>query len=238
MYLAGYPLDRIGIDVMGPLNVTKDKNKYILVIGDYFTRWMEAYSLPSQHAEVVAEKLVHEFISRFGTPLEIHSDQGRNFESSLFKEVLKLLEIRKTRTTAYRPISNGLIERFNETLGRMIKKFVDSNRSNWDKHLDLLLAAYRATPHPASGYSPNMLMFGREVNTPSNILYPFPRPEEPETVHEYVSDLRNSLEVIYHTVRKNLFGTATKKGTMTAELWRMCTKGVTWCIRRKELEKS
>ena len=47
-------------------------------------------------------------------------------------------------------------------------------------------------------------MFGREVNIPSNILYPFPRPEEPETVHEYVSDLRNSLEVIYHTVRKNL----------------------------------
>ena len=86
----------------------------------------------------------------------------------------------------------------------MIKKFIDSNRSNWDKHLDLLIAAYRATPHPATGYSPNMLIFGREVNIPSNILYPFPRPEEPETVHEYVSDLRNSLEVIYHTVRKNL----------------------------------
>ena len=87
MYSAGYPLDRIAVDVMGPLNLTKDKNKYILVIGDYFTRWMEAYSLPNQHAEVVAEKLVHEFISRFGTPLEIHSDQGRNFESS--KEVAK-----------------------------------------------------------------------------------------------------------------------------------------------------
>ena len=85
MYLAGYPLGRIGIDVMEPLNVTEDKNKYILVIGDYFTRWMEAYSLPSQHAEVVAEKLVHQFISKFGRPLEIHSDQGRNFESSLKK---------------------------------------------------------------------------------------------------------------------------------------------------------
>ena len=203
-YMAGYPLDRIGIDVMGPLNVTKDKNKYILVIGDYFTRWMEAYSLPSQHAEVVAEKLVHEFISRLGTPLEIHSDQGRNFESSLFKEVLKLLEIKKTRTTAYRPISNGLIERFNETLGRMIKKFVDKNKTNWDKHLDLLLAAYRATPHPATGYSPNMLMFGREVNIPSNILYPFPRQEEPASVHEYVSELRDRLEETYHTVRENL----------------------------------
>ena len=90
-YVVGYPLNRIGIDVMGPLPLTKDQNKFILVIGDYFTRWMEAYSLPSQHAEIVAQKLVHEFISRFGTPLEIHSDQGRNFESQLFKEVLRLL---------------------------------------------------------------------------------------------------------------------------------------------------
>lgn len=204
LYLAGYPLDRLAVDVMGPMPLTKDKNKYILVIGDYFTRWMEAYSLPSQHAEVIAEKLVHEFIARFGTPLEIHSDQGRNFESALFKEVLKLLQIKKTRTTAYRPKSNGLIERFNSTLGRMIKKFVDHNKSNWDKHLNLLLAAYRSTIHPATGYSPNMLMFGRELNIPSDILYPFPRPEEPADVHEYVSDLRERLEDIYHTVRKNL----------------------------------
>ena len=158
---------------MGPLNLTKEKNKYILVIGDYFTRWMAAYSLPSQHAEVVTEKLVHEFISRFGMPLNIHSDQGRNFESSLFKEELKLLQIKKTSTTAYRPISNGLIERFNGTLGRMVKTFVDSNKTNWDKHLDLLLAAYRATPHPATGYSPNMLMFKREINIPSDTLFHF-----------------------------------------------------------------
>ena len=204
LYLAGYPLDRLAVDVMGPMPLTKDKNRYILVIGDYFTRWMEAYSLPSQHAEVIAEKLVHEFIARFGTPLEIHSDQGRNFESALFKEVLKLLQIKKTRTTAYRPKSNGLIERFNSTLGRMIKKFVDHNKSNWDKHLNLLLAAYRSTIHPATGYTPNMLMFGRELNIPSDILYPFPRPEEPADVHEYVSDLRERLEDIYHTVRKNL----------------------------------
>ena len=126
-------MDRIAVDVMGPMPLTKDGNRYILVIGDYFTRWTEAYSLPTQHADVVAEKLVHEFISRFGTPLEIHSDQGRNFESVLFKEVLKLLQIKKTRTTAYRPKSNGLIKKFNATLGRMIKKFVDHNKNNWDK---------------------------------------------------------------------------------------------------------
>ena len=203
-YLVGYPLDRLALDIMGPLPLTRDKNKFILVIGDYFTRWMEAYSLPSQHAENIAEKLVHEFISRYGTPYEIHTDQGRNFESQLFQEVLKLLEVKKTRTTAYRPSSNGLIERFNGTLGRMIKKFVDRNKSNWDKHLSLLLAAYRATPHPPTGYSPNFLMFGREVNIPSDILFPFPKPEAPSTVHEYACKLRDKLEQSYHLVRKNL----------------------------------
>ena len=70
--------------------------------------------------------------------------------------------------------------------------------------MDLLLAVYRATPHPATGYSPNMLMFGREVNIPSNILYPFPRQEEPASIHEYVSELRDRLEETYHTVRENL----------------------------------
>ena len=208
LYLAGYPMDRIAFDVMGPMPLTKDGNRYILVIGDYFTRWMEAYSLPTQHAEVVAQKLV---ISRFGTPLEIHSDQGRNFESVLFKEVLKLLQIKKTRTTAYRPKSNGLIERFNATLGRMIKQFVDHNKNNWDKHLDLLLSAYRSIVHPATGYSPNMLIFGRKINIPSDILYPFPRPEEPENIQEYVHDLRDKMEECYHIVHKNLKSTAERQ---------------------------
>ena len=150
----GYPLDRIAVDIMGPLPLMKDKNKYILVIGNYFTRWMEPYSLPSQHTENIAQKLVHEFISRFGSPFEIHSDQGKNFESQLFKEELKLLEIKRTRTTAYRPSSKGVIERFNGTLGRMIRKFVDRNKNNWDKYLSLLVAAYTASPCPATGYTP------------------------------------------------------------------------------------
>ena len=78
------------IDVMGLLPLSKEKNKYILVIVYYFTRRMEAYPLPSQEAEPVAQKVVMEFFSRLGTSLEVHSDQGRNFESQLFKEVLKL----------------------------------------------------------------------------------------------------------------------------------------------------
>ena len=77
-------MERIAIDVLGPLPTTEAGNKYILIIADYFTKWVEAYPMVNQEARTIAELLVHEFISRFGVPLLIHTDQGRNFESALF----------------------------------------------------------------------------------------------------------------------------------------------------------
>lgn len=74
-------MERIALDILGPLPETPDGNIYILVVGDYFTKFVEAYALPDQTAETVADKLVHEFCLRYGFPLEIHSDQGRNFET-------------------------------------------------------------------------------------------------------------------------------------------------------------
>ncbi|CAC5422735.1 unnamed protein product [Mytilus coruscus] len=102
-YRVGYPLDRVSIDVIGPLPQTQRRNKYLLVIGDNFTRWMEVYPLPHQKADIVAHKFVMEFITRFGIPLELHSDQGSNFQSELFNAVCGILEITKTRTTPYHP---------------------------------------------------------------------------------------------------------------------------------------
>ena len=145
----GFPMDRLAIDVMGPLPVSKSNNKYILVIGDYFTRWMEAFALPHQQAELIASILVKEFISRWGVPVELHSDQARNFESDLLKHVCKLLDIRKTRTTPYHPSANGMIERMNRSLNKMICSFVNSNKNDWDEYLPSLMSAYRGSIHPA-----------------------------------------------------------------------------------------
>lgn len=89
-------LDRIGIDVIGPLPRTMKQNKFILIIGDHFTRWIEAFHIPNQIAETVATKWIHGFIVRYGTPLEIHTDQGTKFDSQLFKEVCSFLQIKKS----------------------------------------------------------------------------------------------------------------------------------------------
>ena len=87
------------MDILGPLPLTPRGNRYVLVVTDYFTKWTESYAIPSQEAATVAEKLVSDFMCRFGLPHELHSDQGTNFESKVMAEVCKLLDIEKTRTS-------------------------------------------------------------------------------------------------------------------------------------------
>ena len=100
-YNVGDSTERIALDIFGPLPLSDEGNQYILVVSDYFTKWPEAYSLPNQEATIVAEVLVKEFVSRFGVPRELHSDQGCNFESSVFQEMCRLLGIRRLEPLAY-----------------------------------------------------------------------------------------------------------------------------------------
>ena len=204
-YHVGAPMDRLVTDILGPLPVTERGNKYILLVGDHFTRWMEAYPIPDQTAETVAHRVVYDFISRFGAPLDIHSDQGRTYESNLFKQVCKLLDIHKTRTTPYHPSSNGQAERFNQVLVNMIAAYVDEDQRNWDAHLPLLTSAYRSCEHETTGYTPNMLMLGRETHAPINLLLGCSTTDEDQVDEcDYVSSLRERMTTIHHLTRKHL----------------------------------
>ena len=111
----------------------------------------EAYALPSQEAETVAKVLVDQFVSRFGAPAQLHSDQCRNFESQVFTEMCKLLGIEMTRTTPLHPQSDGMVKRYNRTLGHQITMFVNDNQKDWDQHISLLLMAYRTATYESTG---------------------------------------------------------------------------------------
>lgn len=128
MSVASRPYERVAVDILGPLPETLNKNKYILVIVDYFSKWTEAFPLPNQEAHSIARVLVEEWVCWYGVPRRLHSDQGRNFEYSLFKELCKLLQINKSHTSPYRPQSDGLIERFNRTQLSLLSLFVDKTR--------------------------------------------------------------------------------------------------------------
>ena len=202
-YAVGYPMDRAGMDLMGPFPLTARGNRYILVIGDHFTRWMEAYPVPDQQAETVARRFVLDYVSRLGTPLKLVSDQGRQFMSDVMKDVSRLLQIAQTRTTPYRPMANGLIERFNGTLLKMLKSYCFEHGPAWDEYLPLAMAAYRATVHPATGFTPNYLMYGREVNTAIDLATPLPE-QNFVTVTGYGQELEEALFRAYNSVRDSL----------------------------------
>lgn len=99
--------ERVQMDILGPLPISSSGKRYLLVIVDCFTKWVEAFPLRNIRASTIAEVFVKEVISRHGVPVQVHTDQGRNFESKLFREVMDLLGIRKTRSTPLHPQSDG-----------------------------------------------------------------------------------------------------------------------------------
>ena len=107
--------------------------------------------MPDQEASTVADCLVQCFISRFGVPSQIHSDQGAQFESNLFQALCRISGIEKTRTTPYHPQSDGLVERFSRTLEDMLSEVVETNHKNWDDCLPLAMMAYSSSIHETSG---------------------------------------------------------------------------------------
>ncbi|XP_032402498.1 protein NYNRIN-like [Xiphophorus hellerii] len=116
------PFERLGMDIVGPLERSKSGYRYMLVITDYATKYPEVFPLKTIKARAVAVSLVQHF-SRVGFPCEIVTDQGTNFMSALLKQVYQLLGIKGVRTTPYHPQTDGLTERFNQTLKQMLQKY-------------------------------------------------------------------------------------------------------------------
>ena len=167
----GAPGDCIATDYLGPLPVTERGNRYILLFTDHFSKNVEIIPVSDMSTEVCAVRLLNDVISRWGCPLAIHSDQGRTYESKVFKELCRMLEIRKTRTSVRNPRGNGQAERFNRTLLQMVKAYLRGEQRDWDLHLGCLAGAYRATPNESTRLTPNLLTLGRELRLPGELVF-------------------------------------------------------------------
>lgn len=163
------PFQRIAMDIVGPLERSSAGHQYILVISDYATRYPEAFPLRSITTPKVINALVQLF-SRVGIPEEILTDQGTNFTSRLMKLLHRQLGITAIKTSPYHPQTDGLVERFNQTLKNMLRKFVSDTGRDWDKWLPFVLFAYREVPQASTGFSPFELLYGWRVQGPLDLL--------------------------------------------------------------------
>ena len=201
----GKPFDMIAMDVCGPFPITDRGNKYILVAADYFSKWPESWAIPDQEAKTIA-RCLEELISRHGVPQALLTDQGKIFESKVILEVYKLLKIEKMRTTAYHPQCDGLVERFNRTLGNMLATFVSNNQKEWDLYLQQVLLAYRTSKNESTGSTPFSLIYGREARLPVDLCFdPPPDHDQPAATYgEYAAQLQKRLDTSFQVARKKL----------------------------------
>src|SRR5581483_4574969 len=166
------PFHRIGIDIKGPLPRTKEGNRYIIVAIDYFTKWPEARAIPDIKAETVAEFIYKEIICRHGVPKEILSDRGTSFVNQVIDKLCENYQTKHRLTSSYRPQTNGMVERFNRTLGKCIARLTSNESKEWDEFVEATLFAYRTKKHKTTGYTPFYLMHGRQATLPIDLKLP------------------------------------------------------------------
>ena len=211
------PFERVAVDLVGPIEPrASDGSRYILTLVDFATRWPEAVPLRNIETSTVAEAMVGIF-SRIGVPKQVLSDRGTQFTSAMMEEVLRLIACKGLRTTPYHPMGNGLCERFNGTLKKMLKRMAAEQPKEWPRFIAPLLFAYREAPQSSTKFSPFELVYGRTVRGPLHMLREIwdddvPDPEV-KTTYEYVIELQSRLKETCNLAKEELLkARAVQKG--------------------------
>ncbi|GBL85229.1 Pro-Pol polyprotein [Araneus ventricosus] len=168
-----YPLpsgrfNHVNLDIVGSLPLSCGFT-FLLICVDRFTRWPEAFPLQNQSASTVAEAFFSGWISRFGVPEAITTNQGRNFESDLFHALAKCLGIHKQRTTAYHPAAIGIVERFHRQLKAALKYSLESSEK-WVQKLPIILLGIRTSLKKDIGSSAAELVYGTNIRLPEEFF--------------------------------------------------------------------
>ncbi|KAL5020806.1 hypothetical protein ScPMuIL_002105, partial [Solemya velum] len=207
------PFSRVIIDCVGPLPKTKSGNEYLLTIMCASTRFPEAIPLRNIKAPNIVKALV-KFFTLVGLPKAVQSDQGSNFMSGIFQQVMYQLQIKQYKSSAYHPESQGALERFHQTLKNMMRSYCFENKRDWDEGIHMLLFGVRESVQESLGFSPFELVFGHTVHGPLKILKDKLLDEDSKVnLLEYVSNFKQRLTRACELAKENLALTQTQMKT-------------------------
>lgn len=195
------PFQKIAIDLAGPLPETAQGHKYLVVMVDYLTKWIEAMPAKDDKATTVASIFLTEIVSRYGSPLEVVSDNGKSFLATFVNEVERW-GIKSLKVAPYNPKANGLVERVIQTVKGALSRTTGHAPHLWDHHLGTVLLAYRNAKQGSTKYTPYYLVFGREALLPeqvTEISSKFVMGTEGE-LEEYVAQLATVSQELAHSL--------------------------------------
>ena len=203
--ITGFPFQALAVDFVGPLPISrKGNNRYLLTILCRFTKYLSAYPVKRADGETVLQVLEN-FISHFGLPETIHSDNGSHFKTHPVQWAAQELGIRWNFTPPYHPQSNP-VERYHRTLTTMLKAVGKGDQHSWQQNLPTCLFQMRTMKSRATGYTPYRMVFGREASMPLQMLYGVPKPENYNYRNhsEYLTAMTERMAAVHEYARKNL----------------------------------
>jgi len=176
-------------------------NKYILTFQDDLSIFIIAIPIPQQYAETNAKEFGLNVVLKFGAPAQILTDQGSNFLSDLFKNMFKILRIRKIQTTAFHPESNGGLERSHRVLAEYLRHYVRENQTSWDDWIPYAVYVYNTTVRTTTAYSPFEFVYGFKSEVPSALRE---TPSVQYNYDNYLTELMGRMQSAHEIARQKL----------------------------------
>ena len=159
----GIRFSTVVVDILGPVKMaTSTKAKYVLVLTDLFTMYTVAVSPVSMDSADVAREIVENWVTKFGAPNGVHTDQRKSFSDKLIHEMCRLSGIDKTQTSPYKPKGNGKTGEHNSKIAHVILKYCAENPRTWDSALPYMYFVYNTTINRISGATPFSMLHGEE----------------------------------------------------------------------------
>lgn len=185
-------------------NKTTEGYQHVLVVTDSLSKWIEAFPTKTQEASEVAWILYAEIFARYGAPVTLVSDRGKNFMSKLVSALCEFFKIKKIATSPYHPQSNSPVERYNSVISQCLRAYIDKEQNNWPKLLPSVLMSLRRSPCTESTqYSPYKMLFGKEMNLAFDTQI-IPKETMGKDAKQHFDALLDELKMVEDTAKQNV----------------------------------
>ncbi len=185
--------------------VTENGHKYLAVFMEYCTRYPEVFPIRDITAQTMADLFIRKIVCRYGVPLELLTDQGTQLTSEMMKYICAKLGTVKIQTSPYHAMSDGLVERFMDTLVKMLAQYVSTTQKDWSNVLDYVLFAYRTSVQSSLKETAHFLMFGTDAQLPLDSALGLPNPsyvDQPEPKIDFVQCMNQAWELAAQNLEK------------------------------------